>query len=68
MTATAFRKPPVHHIGVLGWLRANLFSGIANSILTLLIVALLVWTIPPLLNWAFISAVMGSLTSRSFDL
>ena len=27
------RKPPASEVGVLGWLRANLFSGIGNSIL-----------------------------------
>jgi general L-amino acid transport system permease protein len=62
---TAFRSPPVHHVGAVGWLRANLFSGIANSVLTLLIVALLVWTIPPLLNWAFIDAVWHGTTREA---
>ncbi len=62
---TAFRSPPVHHVGAVGWLRANLFSGIANSVLTLLIVALLAWTIPPLLNWAFISAVWHGTTREA---
>ena len=62
MTATAFHAPPVHHVGVLGWLRANLFSSIANSILTVAIFALLAWALPPLLNWAFVSAVWHGTT------
>ncbi len=62
---TAFRAPPVHHVGALGWLRANLFSSIANSVLTLLIIALLAWTIPPLLNWAFIDAVWHGTTREA---
>jgi general L-amino acid transport system permease protein len=53
---TAFRAPPVHHVGVLGWLRVNLFSSVANAILTILIVALLVWAIPPLIDWIFVKA------------
>jgi general L-amino acid transport system permease protein len=62
VSGTAFRSPPVHHVGALGWLRANLFSSIANSILTVLILALLAWTIPPLLNWAIFSAVWHGTT------
>ena len=50
------RPAPVTHIGVLGWLRTNLFSGWFNTLLT--VVALLVlWRIvPPLLDWALFSA------------
>ncbi len=62
MSGTAFRAPPVHHVGVVGWLRANLFSSIGNGVLTILILALLVWTIPPLLNWAIFSAVWHGTT------
>lgn len=62
MTATAFRSPPVHHVGILGWLRVHLFSSIANSLLTILIVGLLLWTLPPLLDWAFVSAVWTGTT------
>ncbi len=48
-------KPPLTDIGVLGWMRANLFNGWFNSVLTLLVLYLLWLTIPPLINWAFIS-------------
>ena len=60
---TAFHsRPPLKKIGVLGWLHANLFSGIGNSILTLLIVALLVWALPPFIEWAFVHAVWHGTT------
>jgi general L-amino acid transport system permease protein len=39
------------------WLRENLFSGWASSVLTLLIVLLLWKTLPPFIDWAFLDAV-----------
>lgn len=51
--------PPPGETGVLHWLKANLFSSISNSILTVLAIALLVYAIPPLLDWAIISASWG---------
>lgn len=48
--------PPAMSVGVLGWLRANLFSNWFNTLLTLL-AAYLVWVIvPPLLQWAIFQA------------
>ncbi|TWC36996.1 amino acid ABC transporter membrane protein 2 (PAAT family) [Pseudomonas sp. SJZ079] len=48
--------PPLLSVGVLGWLRANLFSSWFNTLLTLF-AAYLVWLIvPPLIQWAFIEA------------
>ncbi|MEI9993768.1 MAG: amino acid ABC transporter permease [Rhizomicrobium sp.] len=61
----AFRAPPILHVGPVGWLRANLFSSVFNSVLTLLILALLAWTIPPLLNWAFFSATWAGTTREA---
>ncbi len=46
----------------LVWLRANLFNGWFNSLLTVLIVLLLLWTIPPLVNWLVFDAVFGPAT------
>lgn len=48
--------PPVTHTGVLGWLRANLFSSPLNGLLTLLALYLLYRLLPPLVQWAFIDA------------
>ncbi len=48
--------PPALSVGVLGWLRTNLFSSWFNTLLTLF-AAYLVWLIiPPLIQWAFIDA------------
>jgi general L-amino acid transport system permease protein len=48
--------PPVMTVGVLGWLRTNLFSSIAHTVLTIVAVYLLYLAVPPVINWAFISA------------
>jgi general L-amino acid transport system permease protein len=49
--------PPPGQVGVIGWLRRNLFSSVTNSILTLLSVALIVWIVPTVIRWAFVDAV-----------
>ena len=49
--------PPASTVGIIGWLRKNLFSGPINSILTLLGIGLLVVSIPPILNWTIFDAV-----------
>jgi len=48
---------PTTTTGIIGWMRANLFSSVANSIVTLIFLALIVWILPKLLNWAFFDAV-----------
>ena len=50
------RPPPIASVGLLGWLRANLFSGPWNAALTLAALALLWLIVPPLIDWAFIDA------------
>jgi general L-amino acid transport system permease protein len=49
--------PPVMRSGVIGWLRANLFSSPFNIALTVICVALLAWVIPPLLRFFLFDAV-----------
>ena len=48
--------PPIIELGLMGWLRKNLFSSWYNSILTILGLYLLYVLIPPLINWIFIDA------------
>lgn len=48
--------PPPSELGALGWLRHNLFSSWGNALLTVASVALLCWTIPPVLRWAVLDA------------
>jgi len=46
-------KPPRSEVGVLGWLRANLFSSLLNSILTVLTLILLYFIVAGLVQWVF---------------
>ena len=57
-------KPPVTSVGVLGWVRANLFDSWFNSILTLLTLLLLWNIIPPFVNWAFIDSLWYSTSAE----
>ncbi len=49
-------KPPSTRKGVVGWVRANLFNGVFNSILTLVTLWMLYKLVPPLVRWAFIDS------------
>ncbi len=49
-------KAPITSIGPIGWVRNNLFNGILNSILTLVILFFLWKVIPPLFRWAFVDS------------
>ncbi len=48
--------PPSNSVGVLGWMRKNLFSSPANSIFTLIGLYILFRTIPPTIDWALFQA------------
>ena len=49
--------PPASEVGVIGWMRKNLFSSIPNTILTLLALYLIWIVVPPILDFAFFDAV-----------
>ena len=49
-------RPPLTNIGIIGWIRANLFNSWFNSILSLVVLYFLWQTLPPLINWAFINS------------
>lgn len=49
-------KPPVIEVGVIGWMRKNLFNGWFNSVLTLLTLLLLWKSVPPFIQWAFLES------------
>jgi general L-amino acid transport system permease protein len=49
-------KPPVTHIGIIGWTKTNLFDGVFNSILTLVTLFFLWKVVPPLFRWAFLDS------------
>lgn len=52
-------RPPASSVGFFGWLRANLFDGIWNSLLTIVAVLVIVRVVPPLVDWVFLDAVWG---------
>ncbi|MBA3520722.1 MAG: amino acid ABC transporter permease [Rhizobiales bacterium] len=54
---TEAEPPPRSVVGPVGWVRRNLFASIGDTILTILAVLFLAFALPPLLNWAFFSAV-----------
>lgn len=49
--------PPMAALGPLRWIKDRLFSSVFNSALTVLIIALLVWIVPPLVKFLMIDAV-----------
>ena len=57
-------KPPVTSVGVLGWIKANLFNGWFNSILTVVTLFLLWKIIPPFIRWAFIDSLWYSTSAE----
>jgi general L-amino acid transport system permease protein len=69
MTATDFKQPafvraspmdalppPATMTGAIGWARANLFSGPLNILMTVLVILLVVWVVPPLIKFLIIDA------------
>jgi general L-amino acid transport system permease protein len=48
--------PPRSRLGPIGWLRANLFSGIVNSIFTIILAVLIGWVVLQLGTWALTEA------------
>jgi len=49
--------PPASSVGVVGWMRENLFSSPAHILLTLIAFYIIYITVPPFLNWTIFSAV-----------
>jgi len=50
------RPAPVKTVGAVAWMRENLFSSIPNTLTSLALLAALIYFIPPIIDWAFISA------------
>ena len=50
------RKPPTGTTGVTGWLRGNLFNSVVDSIITVVMGVLIVWTLYNFVTWAFYAA------------
>ena len=58
-TTTPSREAPATSLGVIGWLKTNLFSSVANTTLTIVSLLFLLWVIPPLFDWAVVQANFG---------
>ncbi|TNE35775.1 MAG: amino acid ABC transporter permease [Alphaproteobacteria bacterium] len=48
--------PPIREAGAAHWLRKNLFSSVGNGVITVLLGAVLVWSLSKLLVWALLTA------------
>ncbi|MBX6368224.1 MAG: amino acid ABC transporter permease [Rhodospirillales bacterium] len=57
-------KPPASSTGVIGWLRANLFSSVWNSILTLIALYFLAVTVPKAVDWLLVDATWQAANGR----
>ncbi|GJL82209.1 MAG: hypothetical protein DHS20C01_18430 [marine bacterium B5-7] len=53
----ADRDAPISTTGFIGWLRENLFSSVGNSILTIIGLLFIAYTVPSILNWTLFDAV-----------
>ena len=49
--------PPRSVFGPLAWVQSNLFASVGDTILTIIGILIVVLAVPPLLDWAFYSAV-----------
>ncbi len=57
--------PPATTVGVIGWLRANLFSSWVNSLLTLFALYLVYLIVPPVISWVFLDSTLSGETRDS---
>jgi len=59
LTPPGSEAPPSAHRGPLAWARTNLFSTPTNTAVTILLLAILAYILPPTLNWLVFDAVWG---------
>jgi len=51
------RPPPIATVGVIGWLRTNLFGSVVDSILTIVSMVIIYYAFSALLDWAVFNAI-----------
>ncbi|MFN0185956.1 MAG: amino acid ABC transporter permease [Aquabacterium sp.] len=56
-TPVASRPPPTSQVGLVAWVRKSFFDGWLNSLLTLVVLAVLMVALPPLFGWTVWHAV-----------
>src|SRR5215468_5679463 len=49
--------PPLATVGLLGWIRANLFPSVGSGVLTVLVALSLIWIALPLIDFLIVDAV-----------
>lgn len=59
MTTTA-EKPPATEVGVLGWLKKNLFSTWYDALLTIGSLAFIYWVLRGVIEWALVKATFST--------
>ena len=60
--------PPPGTVGVIGWLRENLFSGPFNSLATIIVLGIVYMAVVPALNWMVFDSVTTGTDRRFCDL
>ncbi|WP_417585946.1 amino acid ABC transporter permease [Nitrincola sp.] len=55
-TPISDRPAPIVEVGLIGWMRKNLFSSLPNTLVTLFTAYVLWMVLVPFLNWAFITS------------
>jgi general L-amino acid transport system permease protein len=50
-------SPPLATVGVLAWFRERLFPDVSSAMMTVLIILLLIWIVPPLIDFLIVDAV-----------
>jgi len=58
-------KPPIVEVGVLGWLKQNLFRTWYDTLLTIVSLALIYWVMERIIGWAIIRATFTSETCQA---
>ena len=51
------KAPPPNSVGVVGWSRHNLFSTPLNSVMTIAILAFIVWALTPFIRFTLVDSV-----------
>lgn len=59
--------PPASEVGIIGWMKKNLFSSYVNGFMSLAAIGLILLLVPPLLDWAFFSATWSGVTRADCD-
>lgn len=61
-------QPPITNVGIIGWLRTNLFNSWYNSLLTIFTLIMLAFLLPPFVQWAFIDSLWNSSAEACRDI